>query len=81
MPDETTQAPYRRITADIRRRITEGELLPGDRVPSTRKLAEQWGVALATATRALTELRLEGYVETRPRAGTVVAPRRRAAAE
>ncbi|GGP91435.1 GntR family transcriptional regulator [Streptomyces roseolilacinus] len=81
MPDETTEPPYRRIAADIRRRIAEGELVPGDRVPSTRKLAEQWGVALATATKALTELRLEGYVETRPRAGTVVAPRRRAAPE
>ncbi|MFI2223497.1 TetR/AcrR family transcriptional regulator C-terminal domain-containing protein [Streptomyces fradiae] len=76
MSGEVTEPPYRRIAADIRRRVVEGELSPGDRVPSTRRLAEQWGVALATATRALMELRLEGYVETRPRVGTVVAPHR-----
>ncbi|MDI3389456.1 GntR family transcriptional regulator [Streptomyces sp. B-S-A8] len=65
--------PYLRIVDEIRRRIADGELAPGDRVPSTRRIAEEWGVALATATKALTTLRLEGVVETRPRAGTVVA--------
>ncbi|MEU6424573.1 GntR family transcriptional regulator [Microbispora sp. NPDC046973] len=65
--------PYARIAADIRRRIAEGELAPGDRVPSTRQVAAQWGVALATATRALAELRREGLVRAEPRVGTVVA--------
>ncbi|GAA4905095.1 TetR/AcrR family transcriptional regulator C-terminal domain-containing protein [Streptomyces coeruleoprunus] len=74
--DAAAEPPYLRIAADLRRRIASGELAPGDRVPSTRRLAEQWGVALATATKALTTLRLEGYVEARPRAGTVVAARR-----
>ncbi|MEU7581305.1 TetR/AcrR family transcriptional regulator C-terminal domain-containing protein [Streptomyces sp. NPDC041068] len=70
----TTEPPYRRIVAEIRRRIAAGELAPGDRVPSTRQIAKEWGVALATATKALTTLRLEGVVEARPRVGTVVAP-------
>ncbi|MFB7463649.1 GntR family transcriptional regulator [Streptomyces sp. NPDC056224] len=65
--------PYLRIVAAIRRRITDGELTPGDRIPSTRQIAAEWGVALATATKALTTLRLEGLVEARPRVGTVVA--------
>lgn len=65
--------PYLRIVAEIRRRIADGELAPGDRIPSTRRIAEEWGVALATATKALTTLRLEGLVEARPRIGTVVA--------
>ncbi|MFJ8011835.1 TetR/AcrR family transcriptional regulator C-terminal domain-containing protein [Streptomyces sp. NPDC096339] len=76
--------PYLRIVAAIRQRIADGELGPGDPVPSTRRMAKEWGVALATATKALTTLRLEGIVETRPRTGTVVAgsptaapPRRR----
>ncbi|MFE7749540.1 GntR family transcriptional regulator [Streptomyces sp. NPDC057428] len=69
------EPPYLRIAADIRRRITDGELSPGDRVPSTRQVAREWKVALATATKALTTLRLEGLVEARPRAGTVVAPK------
>ncbi|MGW1894408.1 TetR/AcrR family transcriptional regulator C-terminal domain-containing protein [Streptomyces sp. NPDC002004] len=42
-------------------------------MPSTRQIAREWGVALATATKALTVLRWEGLVETRPRVGTVVA--------
>ncbi|MEU8709379.1 GntR family transcriptional regulator [Streptomyces sp. NPDC048565] len=67
------EPPYLRIATEIRRRIGEGELAPGDRVPSTRRIAEEWGVALATATKALTHLRLEGTVETQPRVGTVVA--------
>ncbi|WP_028815257.1 TetR/AcrR family transcriptional regulator C-terminal domain-containing protein [Streptomyces flavidovirens] len=65
--------PYLRIVAAIRRRIADGELAPGDRVPSTRQIAGEWGVALATATKALTTLRLDGFVEARPRIGTVVA--------
>ncbi|MET7369287.1 GntR family transcriptional regulator [Streptomyces sp. NPDC005566] len=67
------EPPYLRIAAEIRRRIRDGELAPGDRVPSTRQIAKDWGVALATATKALTTLRLEGLVEARPRTGTVVA--------
>ncbi|MFH9355416.1 TetR/AcrR family transcriptional regulator C-terminal domain-containing protein [Kitasatospora sp. NPDC017646] len=65
--------PFRRIADEIARRITEGALAPGERVPSTRQVAREWGVALATATKALTALRLEGLVEARPRVGTVVA--------
>ncbi|MFJ8646116.1 TetR/AcrR family transcriptional regulator C-terminal domain-containing protein [Streptomyces sp. NPDC093546] len=73
MAEATAPPPYQRIAADIRRRIASGELGPGDRVPSTRRIAQEWGVALATATKALTTLRLEGHVEARPRVGTVVA--------
>ncbi|MEV0193837.1 GntR family transcriptional regulator [Kitasatospora purpeofusca] len=68
-----TDPPFRRIAADLRRRITSGELAPGARIPSNRRLAQDWGVALATATKALTVLRSEGLVEARPRVGTVVA--------
>lgn len=65
--------PFRRIADEIARRIADGELAPGERVPSTRQISREWGVALATATKALTALRLEGLVEARPRVGTVVA--------
>jgi DNA-binding transcriptional regulator YhcF (GntR family) len=71
--DTVGDPPYLRIVAAIRRRIADGELAPGDRVPSTRQIAGEWGVALATATKALTTLRLEGLVRARPRIGTVVA--------
>ncbi|MFI7617211.1 TetR/AcrR family transcriptional regulator C-terminal domain-containing protein [Nonomuraea terrae] len=67
--------PYARIVADIKRRISEGRLRPGERVPSTRQLARDWNVALATAAKALAVLAREGVVTAEPRVGTVVADR------
>jgi DNA-binding transcriptional regulator YhcF (GntR family) len=71
------EAPYQRIVARIRAAIAAGQLRPGDRVPSTRELMREHGVAMATATKALTALRREGLVEPRPGVGTVVARRPR----
>ncbi|MBE1486351.1 TetR/AcrR family transcriptional regulator C-terminal domain-containing protein [Plantactinospora soyae] len=68
-----TEPPYRRIVAEIRRRIVAGELRPGDRVPSTRQITAEWGVAMATATKVLTALREAGLVRAVPGVGTVVA--------
>ncbi|MFI6812807.1 TetR/AcrR family transcriptional regulator C-terminal domain-containing protein [Nonomuraea sp. NPDC050328] len=78
-------APYLRIADDLRRRLAR--LRPGDRVPSTRQLVRDQGVALATAAKALDVLRQEGLIEAVPRVGYVVAaparprPRRRPAAD
>jgi DNA-binding transcriptional regulator YhcF (GntR family) len=66
------EAPYRRIVADLRGRIERGELKPGDRVPSTRGITQEFGVAMATASKVIAALREEGLVETRSGAGTVV---------
>jgi DNA-binding transcriptional regulator YhcF (GntR family) len=66
--------PYLHIAAVIRHRIETGALRPGDRVPSTRQVVRDFGVAMATATRALAVLRDEGLVVTRPGSGTVVRP-------
>ncbi|MER7516340.1 TetR/AcrR family transcriptional regulator C-terminal domain-containing protein [Streptomyces sp. NPDC126499] len=68
----TTQPPYLAIAAEIGRRIRSGELSPGDRVPSTRAITREWGVAMATATKALAALRQEGLVRAEPGVGTVV---------
>ncbi|HZE39898.1 MAG TPA: GntR family transcriptional regulator [Stackebrandtia sp.] len=70
---ENPAPPYARIVADITARIADGRLAPGEAVPSTRALAAQWGVALATATKALAALRAKGLVRAIPRSGTVVA--------
>ncbi|MFF0559070.1 TetR/AcrR family transcriptional regulator C-terminal domain-containing protein [Streptomyces sp. NPDC004266] len=74
----TTQPPYLAIAAEIRRRVHSGELAPGDRVPSTRAITREWGVAMATATKALGALRQEGLVRVEPGVGTVVVDRRQA---
>ena len=55
-----TQPPYRRIANEIRARIADRELRPGDPVPSARGITREWGVALATATKVLATLNAEG---------------------
>ncbi|MGF1429476.1 GntR family transcriptional regulator [Kitasatospora sp. LaBMicrA B282] len=69
------QPPYLRIAAELRARIVSGELRPGDPVPSTRRITQEWGVAMATATKVLGALRRQGLVESRPGVGTAVAAR------
>jgi DNA-binding transcriptional regulator YhcF (GntR family) len=64
---------HRRIVAEISERIGRGDLKPGDRVPSTRAITRQYGVAMATATKVIAALRDAGLVETRSGAGTVVS--------
>jgi AcrR family transcriptional regulator len=71
MGQNTTQ----RIAAGIRARIRSGELRPGDRVPSARALVREHGIALATASRVLAQLRREGLVRVQPGVGTVVRAR------
>ncbi|WP_279581351.1 GntR family transcriptional regulator [Fodinicola feengrottensis] len=68
MPDPR----YQLIADEIRGRIESGALAPGERVPSTRQIARDWQVAMATATKVLTTLRQQDLVEARPGIGTVV---------
>jgi DNA-binding transcriptional regulator YhcF (GntR family) len=71
--DRSGAAAYLRVAASVRARIENGELQPGDRVPSVRQIVAEWGVARATAEKALRVLRTEGLVVTHVRgAGTVV---------
>ncbi|MET7671136.1 TetR/AcrR family transcriptional regulator C-terminal domain-containing protein [Micromonospora luteifusca] len=67
------EAPYLRIVEEIRRRIVAGELRPGDQVPSARRISQEWGVAIATATKVHAALRQQGLTEARSGVGTVVA--------
>ncbi|QFZ24424.1 GntR family transcriptional regulator [Saccharothrix syringae] len=72
-PAQRPEPPYRRIVAAIRARITAGELRAGEPLPSIRRIARDWDVAIATATKAVAVLRDTGLVETRVGAGTVVS--------
>jgi AcrR family transcriptional regulator len=68
--------PYRMIADDLAGRIAGGEWGPGDRIPSARAITREWGVAIATATKALAVLRDEGLTQARPGVGTIVASRK-----
>jgi DNA-binding GntR family transcriptional regulator len=65
------------IAAHYRRAITDGDLRPGDRLPTVRETAERFGVATATVTRAYKMLKSEGLTVPQERVGTVVAERSR----
>ncbi len=58
----------------VRRAILTGRLKPGARLPSSRVLAADLGVCRATSLLAFEQLMAEGYIVTRPGAGTYVAP-------
>ena len=67
------EPPYEQVRAQLAGLIGAGKLLPGDRLPTVRALAADLGLAVNTVARAYTELEAAGLVETRRRAGTVVA--------
>jgi GntR family transcriptional regulator/MocR family aminotransferase len=58
----------------LRGAILEGRLRPGARLPSTRDLAGQLGVARGTVVAAVGQLAAEGYVAGRTGSGTYVRP-------
>ncbi|MGP3981983.1 GntR family transcriptional regulator [Streptomyces sp. KR80] len=53
---------YEQIADSLRRRIADGEFGPGELLPSSRDLCEQWGVSRATAIKAMEILRGDGLV-------------------
>ena len=67
------EAPFEQVRAQLAGLIATGRLLPGDRLPTVRALAADLGLAVNTVARAFKELEAAGLVETRRRAGTVVA--------
>lgn len=64
---------YVQIVGQVQRAIGVGLLGAGERLPTVRRLAGELAVAPNTVSRAYSELRRMGLVESRPGVGTVVA--------
>jgi len=72
MPEITQGKPgYEQIHDYYAHQIADGTLRHGDRVPSVREIAEEWGTSRETSDRALRMLASGGIV-TRDRRGTFV---------
>ncbi len=72
--DRRAETPlFRQVYLAIRAAILSEQLAPGTRLPATRTLAQELGVARNTLINAFEQLQAEGYVEGRVGAGTVVA--------
>jgi DNA-binding GntR family transcriptional regulator len=54
-------------------KIATGELAPGQRLPSERDLAIEWGIGYLTARHAMKELKARGLVVSAIGKGTFVA--------
>lgn len=63
----------RQVYAGLRQAVLSGALKAGDRLPSTRDLAEQLGVSRTVVLVAYDQLLAEGYVTGRGGSGTYVA--------
>ncbi len=63
---------YEQIYEYIKNEIKSGKLLAGERLPSTRSLAEYLQVARSTVDYAYGQLLSEGYIESRPCKGHFV---------
>ncbi|MCD8082337.1 MAG: PLP-dependent aminotransferase family protein [Clostridiales bacterium] len=72
--DPQSEKPmYEQIYAYICGEIRSGGLAAGERLPSTRALAEHLKISRSTTQMAYDQLLAEGYVETRPYRGVYVA--------
>ncbi|EYR62380.1 GntR family transcriptional regulator [Actinotalea ferrariae CF5-4] len=67
--------PYEQVRRQIEEQAATGALVPGHRLPTVRRLAEDLGLAANTVARAYRELEQGGVVVTRGRSGTFVAVR------
>ncbi|MCI2417110.1 PLP-dependent aminotransferase family protein [Saccharopolyspora sp. K220] len=65
----------RKLAESLRTAIRDGRLPAGSRIPSTRALAHDLGVARGTVTRAYNQLVTEGFLLSRQGAPTTVAER------
>lgn len=63
---------YQQIYAALRQKILTGHLAPGQRLPSTRALAQTLGVSRTTVAQSYEQLLSEGYLQTVVGSGTYV---------
>lgn len=69
---DAVEPPYEQVREQIRAQVLSGELTPGTKLPTVRRLAGDLGLATNTVARAYRELEALGVIETRGRAGSVV---------
>jgi GntR family transcriptional regulator len=63
---------YMQIRNQIIHGIADGQLMPGDQLPTVRALALEIGINAMTVNKAYQQLKLEGYIRTDRRNGARV---------
>ncbi|MGI9335459.1 MAG: PLP-dependent aminotransferase family protein [Gammaproteobacteria bacterium] len=65
---------HRQLYRQLRRAIVDGALPSGERLPSTRAMAQNLRVSRNTVVEAFAQLQSEGFIESAIGSGTLVAP-------
>lgn len=78
---QSAEPPFAQLRQQLIDQIMSRHLPAGSKLPSVRQLAADVGLAANTVARTYKELEAEGYVITRGRHGTIVAPVAQADAE
>lgn len=68
----TTLSVPDRLSIDLERLILDGSLVPGEKLPAERELAEHLGVSRVSIREALRELENRGLIDRKPGRGTIV---------
>ncbi|KPV94305.1 putative HTH-type transcriptional regulator YjiR [Pseudoalteromonas sp. P1-9] len=63
---------YRQLFSYYQQLISNGELLPGDKLPSVRVLSKRHDVSISTATKVLSELEKVALIHAKPKSGYFV---------
>lgn len=76
MSKKTNISPniWKDVKYDIETKILSGFFAPGERIPSIRKIADDYGVGQTTAQKVLNVLWQEGIIEPRRGVGFFVKP-------
>src|SRR5262249_1696312 len=73
LPTRSRHTPaFRWLYESVRDGILQGRLQPGERLPSTREMARQYGLARGTIVNAFDQLRAESYIHGSVGSGTYV---------
>jgi len=65
--------PFEQLRMQVIEFARTGDLVPGDKLPTVRRLAEELGLAANTVARAYRELERDEVIETRGRNGSFIA--------
>jgi DNA-binding transcriptional MocR family regulator len=70
----SAQPLHVQLTGQLRELILSGRIMPGERLPASRVLANELGVSRITVTTSMDQLVAEGYAEGRHGQGLFVVP-------
>jgi GntR family transcriptional regulator len=69
---DSATAPFEQVRTQIASAVAEGQLSPGTKLPTVRRLAADLGLATNTVARAYRELEADSVIATHGRGGTFV---------